>query len=169
MGETVLAIDPGPKESAWVIYAGGNPVDFSLDENEMVCKKIKYLREHKSFCRNQPEHLAIEMIASYGMPVGKSVFETCVWIGRFIESWSSNNYTLIYRKQVSVHLCGSARAKDSNIRQAIMDRYEPTGGGKTPVVGVKKKPGPLYGIRKDIWAALAVAITWDDMAEEETK
>ncbi|KKK88550.1 hypothetical protein LCGC14_2742030, partial [marine sediment metagenome] len=107
-------------------------------------------------------HLAIEMVASYGMPVGATVFETCLWIGRFIQSWDDDiTYTKIYRKSdVCMTLCHTTRAKDSNIRQAIIDRYPATGGGKCPQIGIKSKPGPLYGVSKDIWSALAVAITY---------
>ena len=75
--------------------------------------------------------MVIEMIASYGMPVGKEVFDTCVWIGRFAEaSGMPTNY--IYRKDEKMNICHSKRAKDSNIRQALIDRFG--------VVGTKKNP-----------------------------
>lgn len=75
--------------------------------------------------------MVIEMIASYGMPVGKEVFDTCVWIGRFVEaSGMPTNY--IYRKDEKMNICHSMRAKDSNIRQALIDRFG--------VVGTKKNP-----------------------------
>ena len=74
------------------------------------------------------------MVASYGMPVGKEVFETCVWIGRFKELAIMNNKEVeyIYRKDEKMNICYSMRAKDSNIRQALIDRF-----GE---VGTKKKP-----------------------------
>ena len=59
-----------------------------------------------------------------------------------------------------MHLCNSVRAKDSNVRQALLDRFPATGGGKTPQIGTKSKPGPLYGFSKDMWAALGVALTF---------
>ena len=100
----------------------------------------------------------IEMIASYGMAVGQSIFDTCVWIGRFIEV--SYTYDLIYRKDVKMCLCGSMRAKDANIRQALIDKF-----GKP---GTIKAPNLIYGetnrvedkMKADLWSALAVAITW---------
>jgi hypothetical protein len=100
------------------------------------------------------------MVASYGMAVGATVFETCVWSGRFIERWLSGRAyrpqpDRIYRKEVKMHLCGSMRAKDANVRQALIDRY----GGKEAAIGKKANPGPLYGMSGDCWSALAVAIT----------
>lgn len=108
-----------------------------------------------------PCMLAIEMVACYGMAVGKTVFETCVWTGRFIERWSmlGGPFMQVYRKEVKMHLCNGVRAKDSNVRQAIIDLYLPEGGGRNPQVGTKLQPGPLYGVSNDIWAALGVAIT----------
>jgi len=58
---------------------------------------------------------------------------------------------------VKLHLCGSARAKDTNIRQALIDRY-----GGSAAIGKKAAPGPLYGVSKDVWSALAVAVTAAD-------
>lgn len=104
--------------------------------------------------------IAIEMIASYGMAVGREVFETCVWIGRFLQAWHApDGARLIYRLDVKLHLCGTAQAKDPNIRQALLDRFPRTGGGKTPQIGTKKQPGPLYGVSSHAWAALGVAVT----------
>lgn len=107
-----------------------------------------------------PSHMAIEMIASYGMPAGASLFETCVWIGRFWQVAVETGWTCqkVYRKDVKLWLCGTNRAKDSNVRQALLDKFPRTGGGKTPQVGTKKQPGPLFGFAGDMWAALAVAM-----------
>lgn len=76
----------------------------------------------------------IEMIASYGMAVGKEVFDTCVWIGRFKQIAESQDIEVecIYRKDEKINLCNSMKAKDSNIRQALIDRFG--------VVGTKRNP-----------------------------
>lgn len=78
--------------------------------------------------------VVIEMIASYGMAVGKTVFETCVWIGRFVEIASFNNIKVeyIYRKDEKMNICNSMKAKDSNIRQALIDRFGPVGTKRNP-------------------------------------
>lgn len=103
------------------------------------------------------DKLVIEMIASYGMPVGKEVFETCVWIGRFVELAKIQNIDIayVYRKDEKMNICHNMKAKDSNIRQALIDRFGP--------VGTKKNPGWFYGFKADIWSAYAVGITYLDM------
>ena len=103
------------------------------------------------------DKLVIEMIASYGMPVGKEVFETCVWIGRFVELARLQNIDVeyIYRKDEKMNICHSMKAKDSNIRQALIDRFGP--------VGTKKNPGWFYGFKADIWSAYAIGVTYLDM------
>lgn len=149
----ILAIDPGTTQSAFVAYENGDIIDKGILDNEEL---LEFL-ENKKAPVNDCSKLYIEMVASYGMAVGKSVFETCVWIGRFTHAFGNGrNYEFIYRKDVKMHLCGQTKAKDANIRQAIMDRY---GSEKAIAIGTKKAPGPLYGISKDVWAALGVAIT----------
>lgn len=153
----LLAIDPGNTESALLTYdtVTARPVAWSKCDNEDARGLVASARV---------DRVAIEMVASYGMPVGREVFETCVWIGRFMESWlvgwdhsgERDVPELVYRRDVKLHLCGSPRAKDGNIRQALIDRYGP---GKERAVGLKRSPGPLYGMKADCWSALAVAIT----------
>lgn len=143
-----IAIDPGPVDSA-IVWMQPNDIGFGKTSNYEILKALVRDRE-----RGWP-HLAIEMIASYGMPVGQEVFETCVWIGRFIEAWGGP-HSLIYRKAVTAFVCGNGKAKDSNVRQALIDRY----GGKDKAIGRKKSPGPLYGMKEDMWSALAVAVTY---------
>jgi hypothetical protein len=60
---------------------------------------------------------------------------------------------------VKLHLCGSSRAKDPNVRTALLDRF-----GGAGAKGTKAAPGPLYGIAADLWSALAIAVTWTDQA-----
>lgn len=107
--------------------------------------------------------VCIEMVACYGMAVGAETFNTCLWIGRFVERWNYLNGVtpkLIYRRDIKLHHCGTAKAKDSNIRQALIDKYGPPGN--------KKAPGGTYGISKHMWAALAVAAYVHETEQEKT-
>lgn len=153
----LLAIDPGPTKSAWVFTEDGRLLDFGHDDNADV---LHLLIER--WAPRQME-LVIEKIESYGMAVGAEVFETVFWSGRFAECWDSQGGTWgrIGRGPVKMHLCGSMRAKDGNIRQALIDRFS-GGQGEKAAKGTKKAPGPLYGVSGDVWAALAVAVTYAD-------
>lgn len=153
----ILAIDPGTTESGWCVYDGSRVVGSGVETNGELLDMIS----------NSPcTRLCIEMFASYGMAVGREVFETCVWIGRFQQAWKDpDSVELVYRKTVKSHLCGSIKAKDSNVRQALLDKFPRTGGGKIPQIGTKALPGPLYGVTSHAWSALAVAVT----AQEYTK
>lgn len=155
----LLAIDPGPTESAWVDLRDGLPVAFAKEPNHDALARVRHA---------SAERLAVEMIAGYGMPVGAETFETAVWSGRFIQAWCEglpeDTITRVYRKAVKLHLCGSTRAKDPNVRQALIDRYGP---GKPAAIGLKASPGPLYGVSGDVWAALAVAVTAADQLAVE--
>lgn len=143
----ILAIDPGPVESAYVLLwhqDKGMPRlhDFAICSNSVM----------KDFVGSiSSAVIVIEKIASYGMAVGESVFETCVWTGRFIEA-ARCPVERIPRKDVKVQLCMNMQAKDANIRQALIDRY----GGPSAI----KKDGSLYKVSKDVWAALAVGVTY---------
>jgi len=151
----VLAIDPGPERSAWLrLDACGVPMAMEIADNGVVVCGLA----------DTPDlpPLAIEMVASYGMSVGEDVFETCVWIGRFIEAYQGPAH-YVYRKDVKMSICGSMRATDSNIRQALIDRYGP---GKEKAVGTKNAPGPLHGIKTHLWSALAAGVTWQRQQRE---
>jgi hypothetical protein len=142
---TILAIDPGTTESGWVLYDAGRVHDSGIMPNADMLAHLRSVPDYG-------HTLAIEMIASYGMAVGREVFETCVWIGRYMQAWHSPEAVrLVYRRDVKLHLCGSPRAKDPNIRQALLD--------KLGAPGTKSKPGPTYGVKSHAWAALAVAVT----------
>lgn len=150
----ILAIDPGPVKSGYVIFNGQRVIESGHVANEEILDLI--------YSMDLGEKIAIEMIASYGMAVGKDVFETCLWIGRFLQAsieYFKTGTELIYRKDVKMKLCGTTKAKDANVRQALIDMFEPIGGGKTPQIGTSKQPGPLYGVSSHAWPALGVAVT----------
>jgi len=154
---SILAIDPGPNQSAVLIYdpnADSPIVAHGILDNDEV------IREMGSPWMAAKE-MAVEMVASYGMAVGRDVFETVYWIGRFCQRWESFTAGVsnrVYRKDIKLFLCNSPRAKDANVRQAIIDRFPATGGGRVPQIGTKNQPGPLYGVKSHVWSALAVAL-----------
>lgn len=142
----ILCIDPGTDESGWVILDGCKILASGVYQNETMLRMVKVSNY------GEMDGLAIEMIASYGMSVGREVFETCVWIGRFQQAWRSpDDVKLIYRRDVKLHLCGTTKAKDANVRQALIDLLGPQ--------GKKSTPGPTYGVKSHAWAALGVGVT----------
>lgn len=153
----LLAIDPGSTESGWVVIDTDTlePLEFGKTENEALRAGI--------FSSNVTvtdfDSAFVEMVASYGMAVGKDVFQTCVWIGMFsttIERRCGKLPTLVYRQPVKLHHCHSAKAKDSNIRQALVDRF--ASGQPNYGKGTKAQPGWFYGFNADIWQAYALAV-----------
>lgn len=157
----ILAIDPGTEKSAFVVLTGPDEpfqiLDKGVESNDDL-RRILFLEGPLAV-----SDFAIEMVASYGMAVGQTTFETVFWVGRFWElAGRANipNRARLYRKtDVAMHLCHSMRAKDTNIRQALIDRFgEP---------GTKASPGVLYGVSTHIWAALAVGVTYRDRLEKK--
>lgn len=148
----ILGIDPGTRQSAFVVWATKKQkiLDKGIIPNESMIKLVRAFKGNI---------ITIEMIASYGMPVGKEVFETVLWIGRFLEAYAlimpNVSKHLVYRREIKMFFCNSMKANDSSIRQAIIDYF---GGDKQKVIGLKQNPGRLYGVKKDIWAALAVVL-----------
>jgi len=150
----ILGLDPGPIKTGWAVMDGPAFVGGGVSENEVV---LDWLKKDSM----EVDRVALEMIASYGMPVGAEVFETCVWIGRFIQA-SQRPTVRIGRQPVKLFLCGSPKAKDPNVRQAILDLFPRNGGGAVPQVGTKKQPGPLFGVSSHAWPALAVALYYNE-------
>jgi hypothetical protein len=154
----IFAIDPGTTKSAWLYMEDGTIKTFGINENHQVVEIVRKLPADY--------RLVYEMFACYGMAVGAAVFETVLWTGRFVQA-APCEVRRLYRKDVKMHLCNSMRAKDGNVRQAIIDRYPASGGGKTPQIGIQSIPGPLYGVSKDVWSALALAITFKETVKQK--
>jgi len=151
-----IGIDPGPEMSAYCEISNWGTKEIKIMAKEKINNDEMLLNcdDWGVLVNNNRDYkIAIEMFQSMGMPVGAEVFDTCVWIGRFIERLNMVP-ELIYRREEKINLCGSMKAKDANIRRALIDRFG--------VPGTKKNPGVTYGFAKDTWAALAVAVTLMD-------
>jgi len=170
----IIGIDPGQDKSGYVVYDSvAEMVEYAghLD-NGLVLNSLRgCYSEYFPFCEDM---VTIEGIEPMGLNVGKSVFETCVWIGRFQEAWenrSDRKALIISRGDEKIVLCGSKTFIDpktekrrsvtnSHIRRSLLDKFPAKGGGRVPQIGTKANPGPLYGISGDhCWSALAVIIT----------
>lgn len=150
----LLAIDPGTSQSAFLVL--------DTDTYEIVDKGKVANAELIAMVRTGYfDMLAIEGFQSFGMPVGKEVFDTAYYIGRLMQIAEDlgSKVRMVYRSDVKMHHCHTMKAKDTNIRQALIDRFgEP---------GTKKNPGVTYDITKDTWSALAIAsFVADTMGEK---
>lgn len=144
---TVLGIDPGPKESAYVVWDGSKVIEAGKIPSANI---LDLEPDAKGW-----ELVAIECCTGYGMQVGQETFETIRWEGKYEYVFEHLvNTRRVSRKEVKRLLCENATANDKFVRQALIDRIGPQ--------GTKRAPGPLFGITDDKLAALAVAVyAWD--------
>lgn len=153
----IIAIDPGPVQSAYVIINEDCKIyEFDKVENEKMLEIIA------DFKFSYPDgHLIIEMVASYGMKVGATVFETCVWIGKYLQkAHSMINQGRMFRREVKLNICQDSRAKDGNIITALIDRFAKHDFERGK--GTKDKKDWFYGFKSDVWQAYALAVTYVD-------
>lgn len=155
----VWAIDPGNIESAYCLVETGScrAIAFEKMQNPEL---LFWMRQELP--GSGAEAVAIERVASYGMPVGREVFETCEWIGKFALAAEEAGMPVeyIYRRDEKLAICHSPNANDTTIRKALIDRFadHDLRTGK----GTKKDPDWFYGFKADCWMAYAVAVTYID-------
>ena len=157
----ILSIDPGTTDSAYVVWdTDKGIVGFDHVPNREL---LDMIRQQRPTMIKSAKTCVIEMVASQGMPVGASTFETVRWIGRFEEAWNDRTATdaaLLTRIAVKMTLCSHPRAKDGNVAQALRDRF----GEK----GIKKDKGFFYGVSGHIWQAFAAGVAWADIQRMAT-
>lgn len=152
----VLAIDPGYEESGWIVFDGVRVLEHAIELNADLLRRVR------SAYFVGVSAVVLEQIEGFGMPIGRDVIETVFWTGRFFEAATrlgANVAQRLPRKAAKGHLCGTTRASDANVRMALCDRF----GGPLRAVGKTKTPGPLFGIKKHEWSALALGVVWFDL------
>lgn len=164
----IFAIDPGPEKSAYVEYHP-NWISTPLISWSDQVDNLKLLRFLAVVVRDRIG--VIEVIQSYRLRVGKDVFETCEWVGDFRNEWrqrGKGELGRLTKPEVSYHLCNRRNAVKADLRGALYQRFGD--GSRRSAMGVKKEPGPLYGLTGDhVWDALALAVTWHEQNGTETE
>ncbi len=150
----IFAIDPGSTQSAYCMMGeDARPISFEKRPNEDLITLLRNYALHKPT-------VVIERVASYGMPVGREVFDTCEWIGRYTQVAKDLALPVEYilRQEEKLHICKSPKANDATIRKALIDRFAKhdfkTGKGNS------HSPDFFYGFKADVWMAFAVGVSY---------
>lgn len=97
----LFVIDPGNVQSAFVVVDESYAVHYKeKNENQAVLEWMQGF---------YPDKVVIEKIASYGMAVGREVFDTCIWIGRFTQAAIALGIPVeyIFRHEEKLAICHS--------------------------------------------------------------
>jgi hypothetical protein len=152
----VLGIDPGPTESAYCYITLEQAVNAANKTgNEGLIEMVRSSAPSTG-------HVAIESIQSYGMLVGREVFDTCFMIGRLIQVCKDHGipFTLYPRPEYTRRICGVGKINDAVLRQALLLRF-----------GGDRKGEPLYALKgcTDKRSAYAVAVYHIDVTTHERR
>jgi len=151
--QKILAIDPGTTESCYVVWDGRKVWDHGKITN------VRLLNYTRRPIFKDIMFIVLEEFRSYGMSIGQSTIDSIFWSGQFAEAFKGE-FHLLQRVEVKKHLCHTGAAKDTNVKQALVDRF--AYGVRNHGKGVKADPGFFYGFVGDTFAAMGVAVTWYD-------
>ena len=174
----LFAIDPGPETCGVVLldvdewppkvlkHRAKMPVEEVLE----ALRNVRKAPGGRSIFANFPQ-VACERVASYNQIAGNEVLQTCEVFGDIRATCRDHgiDFTPIFRREVKMRLGLQVSVGDPEVSTAIRELYPATGGGKKPQVGIKSKPGPLYGLSFDAWAALGVGLAWVLEREREQR
>lgn len=155
----LLSIDPGDKESGYVFIDSETykPIRFGKENNNSILLILQM---------SYYDIVVIERISSYGMAVGRNVFETCEWVGRFTQAATVFS-EYVYRRDEKINICGNPTANDVNIKRALIDRFAEHDFKRGK--GTKNNPDFFYGFKADVWQAFAVGVTYLDKKKQEKR
>lgn len=146
----ILGIDPGSAESAYCLTRPDQTIACAgkLPNGEFTC----FLRG----LAGEVSAVAIEGIQSYGMAVGREVFDTCYQIGRTLQVCEDMRIpiTVYNRPEYAKAICGVGKVTDAVLRSSLMTRF---GGDK------RGEPLNLLKGCSDKRSAFAVAIYHADI------
>lgn len=164
----VCGIDPGPIESAYVLWDGERIRKFGNIKNADLLSAMRTRAGREGIfgildgIAGGIDILAIEQIRGFGVMASDALFDTCCFSGMLCEAFGEHRTAWIPRKKAAAHICGvGGISKDQFVREALIARF----GGKDKAIGKKSNPGPLYGITGHLLPALAVALTYFDTTE----
>jgi hypothetical protein len=161
MINTILALDVGTDSSGYCLMGRNNyiPYEFGKVDNNTLLNSIVKMWLYDA--------LVYEEFQSYGMAIGKSTITSITWNGRFIQAADERHIPFypLYRLEEKLNLCGTAKAKDANLRQAMIDRFAKFDfkNGK----GTKANQDWFYGFSKDAWSAAIIGVTFIDKINKE--
>jgi hypothetical protein len=147
MEPVIIGVDPGESHSGVVIFGADTQTVIAADAHMENHEVLKLLSQNDTIA-------VVENIENFGMPAGKSLFETSYWIGRMTQAHGEDRTVRVGRRVIKLHFCGSARATDANIRAALIDRFGPP--------GTKRSQGKLYNVKSHGYSALALAVYYFD-------
>ena len=189
MADYILGIDPSNKASAFCLVElpSLKPIEFGFMEADEMLYYVENLPN------SYDAHLAIEGIENLGMTVGKTVFDTCMLVGRLLERGylaGRLNEETFYNEDEDIYgdwhyiswTDGGNDYKDIKLIYRKQEKMNLCGtmrskdkdirqalverfAPNTPNGGKGSKgdQGWFYGFRADIWSAYAVAITYYDL------
>jgi hypothetical protein len=155
---TILAIDPGPVRSGWVLFDGVRVLQSGDYDNPTILMAV-----YSRAC-GTADMLALEEPEGMGQ-IASTALLRAAWQGGILEAkWPGLRAMRITRRRVLAHLLRGpkppGKSNDSRVRAALIDLVGPQ--------GTKAHPGPTYGVSGDAWAALAVAVTaLDEMRAQD--